>query len=72
MPLMDPDVKGNGTNLARVIRYQALKDQDVWYNVSFKKDPFDDDSDIMNDANIETFMKTMDDICEGKVYLLIN
>ena len=68
MPLMDPDVKGNGTKLARIIRYQALANQDVWYNISFKKDPFDDDSDMMSDANMETFMNTFFDICEGMVH----
>lgn len=71
MPLMDPDVKSNGTNRARLIRYQALVDPNTWYKISFKKDPFDDSTDIMTDENIETMQQIMDDICEGTENLFI-
>uniref|UniRef100_A0A914VUW0 glucuronosyltransferase n=1 Tax=Plectus sambesii TaxID=2011161 RepID=A0A914VUW0_9BILA len=67
MPLMDPDVKSNGTSRARIIRYQPLANENTWYSVSFKKDPFDDGTDIMTDENIETFQQIMDDVCEGQI-----
>uniref|UniRef100_A0A914V8J0 glucuronosyltransferase n=1 Tax=Plectus sambesii TaxID=2011161 RepID=A0A914V8J0_9BILA len=67
MPLMDPDVTSNGTNRARIIRYQPLENENTWSGVSFKKDPFDESSDIMTDENIETIQKIMNDICEGQI-----
>uniref|UniRef100_A0A914XNF4 UDP-glucuronosyltransferase n=1 Tax=Plectus sambesii TaxID=2011161 RepID=A0A914XNF4_9BILA len=67
LPVMDPELLTNGTNRAKVLRFETGMDPSILNGHSFKTDPFDEKRDMQDDGNLEIFTKIMMDSCEAQI-----
>lgn len=65
---MDPEILTNGTNRAKVLRFETSIDTSIFNNHMVRTDPFNEKKDMQDSDNLEIFRRMMVDTCEGNAF----